>query len=129
QDLVFEIHQTAAFEAQLEQLPRTVQKVETCHRPEGVARPAHRIAGFEQGLIKAPAVVGHQHVESREMSVQRMENRRLLVVIAHKELANAEALRIDAAHSDEKRAGTGAARESGGLGVEKRPSGGMSVWD
>ena len=76
EDLVFEIHQAAAFETQLEQAPRAVEQIEMLHAREGMTRAAHRVARFEQRLIEALAVVGDQHVEAGEIRGERVEHGR-----------------------------------------------------
>ena len=127
QNLVLQIHQAAAFEAEFEEAPRAVEQVEMLHPGEGMARAAHGVAGFEQRLVVGSAVVGNQDVEAGEMRGQGVQHGSFLRVIPHEELADTEAFVIDAAETDQKRVGAGTARKTGGLGVEKRPAGGVRV--
>ncbi len=122
EDLVLQVHQAAAFEAQLPQPARAEEQVQMRQTVERVAGPRHAEAGFEQRLIVRLAVVGDQDIELREVLGETVEERGLLAVIAHEELAQAEAGRVDRADADEERVSTGTAREAGGFGVEKRPA-------
>src|SRR5579862_2561245 len=99
------------------------------HAHERVTRAAHRVTRFEQRLVEALAVVCDQDVEAGEISGERMEHGRLLVVIPHEELAHAKAMLIDAADADEERIGAGTSGEAGGFGIEKGPGGGMGARD
>ena len=121
QNAVLEVHQAAAFEAQFPEAARAEEQVEMLHAVERMARARHAEARFEQRLVVGLAVVGDEHVELREVLGQPPEQRRLLAVIAHEELAQAKARRLDGADPDEERVGAGAARQAGGFGVEKGP--------
>ena len=96
---------------------------------EGMPRADHTEAGFEQRLVVGFAVVGDQHVEGREVLGEAEEQRGFLAVIAHEELAQAEAGGIDGADADQEGVGAAAAGEAGGFGVEERPAGGMGAFD
>ncbi len=62
-------------------------------------------------------------------SARRREQGSLFAVVAHEELAQAEARRLDGAHADQERVGARAARQTGGFGVEKGPLGGFGTGD
>ncbi len=55
---------------------------------------------------------------SRNERLERGQQRRLLVEVAHEELAHLELVAVEEADADQERVGAGAAREPGGLGVE-----------
>ncbi len=61
------------------------------HARERVAGALHGVTGFEQGLVEGLAVIGDENVEAGEVLGERVELRGFLVVIAHEELADAEA--------------------------------------
>src|ERR1700733_9295900 len=99
------------------------------HAHERMPGAAHCVAGFEQRLVEALAVVCDQDVEAGEISGERVEHRGLLVVIPHEELAYAEAVPVDAADADQERIRPGAAGEPGGFGIEKSPGSGVGARD
>src|SRR5205085_4119940 len=85
------------------------------------ARAIQTIASFEQRLIEGAAVVSDQHAELRQMRSQSFELAGFFSVIAHEKLSDAKPIGRDTTHSDQKRAGAGAACKTGRLGVEKGP--------
>ena len=98
-------------------------------RSNGCRARDHAEARFEQRLVVGFAVIGDEHVEVRQVLGEAMEQRGFFAVIAHEELAQAEAGGIDRAHADQERVGAGAAGEAGGLGIEEGPAGGMRASD
>ncbi len=88
---------------------------------EGRPRPVQTVAGFKQRLIEGAPVVGDEHAKGFQVLCQAGEQAGLLAVIAHQKLPHTKAIRRDAAHAHQKRAGAGAAGQAGGFGIEKRP--------
>src|SRR4051812_36058191 len=81
----------------------------------------HAEARFEQRLVVRFAVISDQDVELRQVFVKTSEQRWLIAIIAHKELAQPETGLVDRADTDQKRIRPGAARETRGFGIEECP--------
>ena len=64
---------------------------------EGEARAVQPEAGVEQGQVEHLAVEGDHPLEAREVVGEGVEQRRLLVVVAHEVLADAEAVAVHVA--------------------------------
>ena len=129
EDLGFQVNETAVFEAELEQPPSPVEQVQMLHFGERMPLPAHRVTGFEQRLVVAFPVIGDQHIEARQMFCQGVQGGGFFGVIPHEELADQEALILNAPEADEKCAGARTPGQTGGLGVQKSPLAGMHFAD
>ncbi len=129
EDPVFEIHQPAAFQTQLEQAPRAVEQIQVLHRIKGMAGSAHGVSSLQQRLVEALAVISDQHLEAGKISRERVQQRRLLAVIPHEKLADPETFPIDTANPNKKSAGARASCQPGGLRVEEGPGFGMCARD
>ena len=125
QNLILQVHQAAAFQAQLPQAARAEKQVEVLHAAERMARARHAEARFQQRLVVGFAVIRHQHIELRQVLGQAIQLRGFFAIVAHEKLAQAETRRLDRPDADQERVRPGAAGEAGGLGIEKGPSGGM----
>ncbi len=106
ENLVFEIHQPATIEAQFPKSPRAVQQIQMIQFDKRRLRAIHPVARFEQRLIEGAAVVSDHHAKLRQMRGDRVQRAGLFAIVAHEKLAHAKSLRRDAAHPDQKRAGS-----------------------
>ncbi len=112
----------ARLEARLPQAARGVEQVEMGRAGEREARTVEPEARVEQGHVEHLAVEGDQPVEAAELRGERVEQRTLLVVVAHEELAHAEALALHPPEADQERRRAGSPGEARRLGVEEHRS-------
>src|SRR5262249_41340658 len=73
---------------------------------------------LEQRQVEARAVVRHDPVEPADQRVDRAEQGRLLVEVAHEVLPDLERVPVEEARADEEGIGPGAAGQTRGLRIE-----------
>ncbi len=100
QDLLFQLHQAAAFQAQFPETARAMQQIEMTQARKRRLVTGHAIASLEQRLVIGASVIRDQDVETLQMRRKRREQTALFGVLAHEELANAEAFRGNAANAN-----------------------------
>ena len=111
--------QPARLEARLPQAPRGMQQVEVARLGQREALAVERVARLQQGHVEEAAVEGHDALAPGQVLGEPAQQRRLLVVVAHEVLPEAEALALDPAHAHEEGGRARAAGQARGLGVEE----------
>ena len=86
------------------------------------ASPVEAEPRLEERHVEHLAVEGDQAIEARQLLRQRVEQRRLLVVVPHEVLADDEAVALHPADADQEGGGSRPAGEAGRLGVEEHGS-------
>src|SRR3954468_2137147 len=71
EDLVLQLHQPAAFEAQLPKPPCTMQDIKVSHPTKWRLLSRHAIAGFEERLVVRLAVIRDQNIKLRKVLGKR----------------------------------------------------------
>ena len=86
---------------------------------EGEAVPVQAEARVEERHVEHLAVEGDEAVEAPQLLGERVEERRLLVVVPHEVLPHAEALAVHPADADQEGRGARPPGEARRLGVEE----------
>ncbi len=111
--------QAAGLESLLPQPPRRVEEVQVRHLPEGEAAAVQAEAGVEERDVEGLPVVGDDAREAGEVFFEGLQQRPLLVIVAHEVLPHLEAVALEPARADQEGGGAGAAGETRGLGVQE----------
>ena len=111
--------QAAGLEPRLPEPPRGVEEVEVRGPGQREAAPVEAEPRVEERHVEHLAVEGDQAVEARQLLRERVEERRLLVVVPHEVLADDEAVAVHPADADQEGGGSRPAGEAGRLGVEE----------
>ena len=86
--------------------------------------PRQDEACLEQRQVEAGAVEGHDRGRPRQQRLERREQRRLVVEVAHEVLADNDAIAFDQGGADEERVGPCPAGQAGRLGVQEQQAAG-----
>src|SRR5262249_32734342 len=119
EQLDLEVLQPAGIQTELPQPTSGVKQVEVREGGQGGTRAVQAEAGVQQRDVEHLAVEGDEVPEAGKVLGQRLQRRRLLVVVPHEVLADDEAAALDEADTDQERRRARAAGEARGFGVEK----------
>jgi len=81
----------------------------------------HAVARIEQRPVKRLPIERDQNAPLGHAFLQRLQQRMLLVEIAHEELLDLQTTRFPPGNAHKKRIHPGAARKAGGFRIEKKP--------